>query len=78
MNLSIIIPVKNEARSLDACLGSIRDAPSVGVTYEKLVVDNGSEDETVAIAEKHNAKVFIVPDANGGRFAEFRSRALNR
>ncbi len=62
ISLSIIIPVKNEAQNLEACLRSIRDARSVDLSYEILVIDNGSEDNTVAIANKYQATVFIVPD----------------
>ena len=62
ISLSIIIPVKNEARNLEACLRSIRDARSVDLAYEILVIDNGSEDETVDVARKFSADVHIVPD----------------
>ena len=62
ISLSIIIPVKNEARNLEACLRSIRDARSVDMAYEILVIDNGSEDETVNVAKKFAADVHIVPD----------------
>ena len=62
MQLSIIIPVKNEAENLNACLHSIRAAASTAVSYEVLVIDNGSEDDTVTIAKEHNATVHIEPD----------------
>ena len=63
INLSIIIPVKNEAHNLEQCLRSIRDARSVDISYEILVIDNGSEDGTVDIANKYETTVFVVPDA---------------
>lgn len=62
ISLSIIIPVKNEAYNLEACLRSIRDARSVDLRYEVLVIDNGSEDNTVDIAKKFGADVHVVPD----------------
>lgn len=62
MQLSIIIPVKNEAENLDACLHSIRDASIPAVTHEVLVIDNGSDDDTVNVAKKHNATIHIEPD----------------
>ncbi len=62
ISLSIIIPVKNDALNLEACLRSIHDARSIDVSYEILVIDNGSEDNTVNIAKKFEATVFIVPD----------------
>jgi glycosyltransferase involved in cell wall biosynthesis len=49
--LSVIIPVRNEARNLPRCLESLRGA---GEIY---VVDSQSSDATVAIAESHDAKV---------------------
>lgn len=61
ISLSIIIPVKNEARNLEACLRSIRDARSVDLGYEILVIDNGSEDNTVAVARRFSADVHVVP-----------------
>jgi glycosyltransferase involved in cell wall biosynthesis len=51
MNLSIVIPVYNEAEHLGACLEAIA-AQSI-VPYEVIVVDNNSTDTTVAIAERY-------------------------
>ncbi len=62
ISLSIIIPVKNEASNLEACLRSIRDARSVDVAYEILVIDNGSEDDTLDVARRFSADVHVVPD----------------
>ena len=51
INLSIIIPVKNEALNLQACLNSIREARCADVLYEILVMSEpvkqlmGSESE---------------------------------
>jgi len=49
--LSVIIPVRNEARNLPRCLESLRGA---GEIY---VIDSGSTDETADIARSFNAKV---------------------
>src|SRR5580693_6336997 len=49
--VSVIIPVRNEARNLPRCLQSLRGA---GEIY---VVDSGSTDETAEIADSFNAKV---------------------
>jgi rSAM/selenodomain-associated transferase 2 len=54
-NVSIIIPTLNEAKSLARtlrCLKQIEPPP-----WEILVVDGGSEDETIAIAKKAGVKV---------------------
>lgn len=44
------------------CLRSIRNARSVDLGYEVLVIDNGSTDATVDIARKYSADVHVVPD----------------
>jgi glycosyltransferase involved in cell wall biosynthesis len=49
--VSVIIPVRNEARNLSRCLESLRGA---GEIY---VIDSGSTDETVDIARSFDAKV---------------------
>jgi len=49
--LSVIIPVRNEARNLQRCLES---AACAGEVY---VIDSQSVDETVAIAQSHGAKI---------------------
>jgi glycosyltransferase involved in cell wall biosynthesis len=49
--LTVVIPVKNEAVNLPACLASLSGLARV------LVVDSGSTDETVAIAQRAGARV---------------------
>ncbi len=49
--ISVIIPVRNEARNLPRCLESLR---GVGEVY---VVDSNSSDETAAIARSFDATV---------------------
>ncbi len=49
--VSVIIPVRNEARNLPRCLQSLKN---VGEIY---VIDSQSTDETVEIARCHGAKV---------------------
>ena len=50
--LSLAMIVKNEAANLPHCLASVRD-----LVDEMVVVDTGSSDDTVAIAESHGARV---------------------
>ena len=57
--LSVIVPVRNEARNLPRCLQSLAD---VGEVY---VIDSQSSDDTVAIAESHGAKVVQFHYAGG-------------
>jgi glycosyltransferase involved in cell wall biosynthesis len=49
--VSVIIPVRNEAKNLPRCLQALRD---VGEVY---VIDSQSSDDTVEIARSHGAKV---------------------
>ncbi len=49
--VSVIVPVRNEARNLPRCLEALASA---GEVY---VIDSGSTDETVRIAESYGAKV---------------------
>lgn len=49
--VTVVIPVKNEEAGLPACLERLERFAEV------LVIDSGSDDGTVAIAESHGAKV---------------------
>lgn len=67
--ISLCMIVKNEERVLGDCLASIK--PWVD---EIIVVDTGSSDRTVAIAEEHGAKVFHFPWTDS--FSEARNESL--
>ncbi|MEA2253603.1 MAG: hypothetical protein QOG70_3845 [Solirubrobacteraceae bacterium] len=59
LDVSVIVPTRNAASLLDACLSSIlRSGPA-----EIIVVDGRSTDDTVAIALRHGARVL----SDGGR-----------
>jgi dolichyl-phosphate beta-glucosyltransferase len=52
VDLSMVIPAYNEARRLPPTLARLRDYLEAGAdTYEVLVVDDGSTDDTVAVAQ---------------------------
>src|ERR1043165_3023029 len=53
--VSAIILTKNEAQDLPDCLRSI------SWIDDRIVLDSGSTDEAVAIAEKNGARVFTNP-----------------
>jgi glycosyltransferase involved in cell wall biosynthesis len=59
MRLSVIVITRNEAANLRACLASVAFAD------EKIVVDNGSTDATVAIARECGAQVTHTGDWPG-------------
>lgn len=61
-DFSIIIPAKNEENNIKNCLESIFAVDYDHAQYEVIVVDNGSTDQTVAIAEELGARTFIQPD----------------
>jgi glycosyltransferase involved in cell wall biosynthesis len=67
--ISLCMIVKNEERVLDACLRSIK--PWVD---EIIIVDTGSTDRTVTIAEEHGAKVVHFPWTDS--FSEARNVSL--
>ncbi len=52
-SISVIIPVRNGAATLSRCLEALNQ--SQGVTWECIVVDDGSTDETAAVARRWGA-----------------------
>lgn len=64
--ISVVIPALNEEQLIGPCLRSVRDQAFHG-NYEVIVVDNGSTDDTVQIAEKHADYVFI--EEQKGKYA---------
>ncbi len=59
--LSIVIPCLNEAETLGTCLEKCRRAlDGSGIQGEVIVADNGSEDGSIEIAERHGARVVHV------------------
>ena len=64
LDFSVIIPAKNEEINIGTCLHSIFENNYSPEKYEVLVVDNGSDDHTAAVAETNGAYVSLVPDVN--------------
>src|SRR6218665_2275442 len=65
--LTVAVLTHNEAHRIEACLRSPAFA-------DQLVVDSGSEDDTVAMARRLGAEVHSYPDWQG--FAVQRNRLL--
>ena len=61
--ISAVIPALNEAKGLSQTLGQARSA--LGRDAELIVVDGGSMDETVAVAERQGARVIASPRGRG-------------
>jgi rSAM/selenodomain-associated transferase 2 len=53
LSISIIIPTRNEEKRIGGCLASLAALPA----REIIVVDGDSQDQTVAIAKKQNARI---------------------
>jgi len=73
MNVSIVIPVYNEAERLDACLAAI--AVQTVRPYEVIVVDNNSTDDTVRIARSFPFVTLLREAKQGVVYA--RTRGFN-
>jgi len=67
LEISIIIPVKNDPLNLKKCLQSI--ANSVYTNYECIVVDDASTDETPDIASHFQIKLLKLPQNHGPAYA---------
>lgn len=69
MPIAVVVVTYNSASTLDACLAALRAA--VGVTGIR-IVDNGSQDASVAIAQRHalaDRRVRFVANADNPGFA---------
>lgn len=71
MDLSVVIPARNEARYIAGCLEALGAAfTEARVEAETIVVDNGSDDDTALIAAMKGARVVR---REGGTIAELRN-----
>lgn len=61
--VSVIIPARNAAATLPACLDALRNQAGAPPDYEVIVVEDGSTDDTAAIAEAAGARVARIPHA---------------
>lgn len=55
--LSICMIVKNEEKNLERCLESLREL-MINVPSELIIVDTGSDDNTVVIAKRYTEKIY--------------------
>lgn len=64
--VSVVIPALNEAETLGGVIADVRRGLDAAAwDYEILVVDDGSTDETAAIAREHGAEVISHPIPGG-------------
>ncbi|MCS7138835.1 MAG: glycosyltransferase [Crenarchaeota archaeon] len=59
VKVSIVIPVKNNAKLLERCLASIRDLDFPKDVLEVVIVDGGSTDGSVEVARRFGCKVVV-------------------
>jgi L-ascorbate metabolism protein UlaG (beta-lactamase superfamily)/GT2 family glycosyltransferase len=58
--LSIVIRTLNEARHLDSLLTAIAAQQTPGLGHEVIIVDSGSTDGTLEIAERHGCRILHI------------------
>jgi glycosyltransferase involved in cell wall biosynthesis len=68
LEVSVVIPAKNEGRRIGRCLALVSEALKGQVNFELIVVDNESTDDTVDLAKSFPVDV-IVTHAGGIGFA---------
>lgn len=64
--LSIVTPTLNAAHTLSGCIQSVRKESGADIEIEHIVVDGGSEDNTLSVAKE--GKCRIVADDDKGIF----------
>jgi len=75
--VSIVVPACNAAETLPACLSALARQDYPSTAYEVIVVDDGSTDETAAIARAAGVQVITQPNA-GPAAARDRGAAATR
>src|SRR5690554_2866403 len=70
---SIIIPALNEEKDIEACLSSLSQQTYPRERYEIIVVDNGSQDSTKALASKYADHVLDKTNCNVGAVRNYGS-----
>lgn len=69
IDCSIIIPAYNVGNVISNCLEKLQRLENVKYNYEIIVVNDGSEDDTVKMVEKYaekNSIIKLINKKNGG------------
>lgn len=67
VEFTILMPCLNEEKTVGECIRQARrGAEKQGLSYEILIADNGSDDNSREIAEKCGARVVVVPEKGYG------------
>lgn len=78
VNLSIIVPVIDEAQTLESFLTDLFDRPWVHERAEVIVADGGSRDATLAIAAKFPCRILRCESGRARQMNAARKRAHGR
>jgi cellulose synthase/poly-beta-1,6-N-acetylglucosamine synthase-like glycosyltransferase len=65
VSYSVIIPVRNGARTLGRCLDALRAQTGAPMRPEVIVVDDASTDGTVEVAQAHGVRLLTLPRRQG-------------
>lgn len=63
MKYSFVVPTFNEGRYIERCIKSIRANMDALASYDLLIVDNGSTDDTLAIAQRLGVRTMSVDNS---------------
>lgn len=75
--VSVVVPTRNRAAYLEVALDSIL-SQDLDEPFEVVVADDGSSDESAAVAERHGAHVVRLPRPSGPNAARNRGIATAR
>lgn len=65
--LTVVIPTLNAEKSLPGCFAALIDGVEADLIREVIVVDGGSGDQSVQVAEAAGAEVIVVSPSRGGQ-----------
>jgi rhamnosyltransferase len=74
--ISILIPTRNEARNIGACLDAVYSQKCAS-QFEVVVTDSGSSDDTLSIARRYPLRIYTIPPENFHHYARKRNFAAS-
>ncbi|HIJ59787.1 MAG TPA: glycosyltransferase [Nitrospirae bacterium] len=77
-NVSIIVPIFNDARFIDKCIQSLKNQTYPKDLYEIIIIDDGSTDETAQVVGAVDGITYIYQDNNGPSIARNRGISIAR